>query len=234
MKIQSENKMETMPIRRLVVNISMPLMISLLVQSLYNIVDGMFVAQISEDALTATSLAYPIQMLMVAVSVGTGVGANSLLSRKIGAKDFDAVVSISTTGFLLGIISSAVFLLFGVFLAPWFLSLYTDDAVMASMSVTYLRICACLSLGIFAAAIVERMLQSTGKTALSMAAQVTGCAVNIVLDPIMIFGLLGCPAMGVTGAAIATVIGQWVAAIAALVLNHLFKNVCMQKALTVP
>lgn len=224
MKRQTGNKMETMPIRRLVVNISMPLMISLLVQSLYNIVDGMFVAQISEDALTATSLAYPIQMLMVAVSVGTGVGTNSLLSRKIGAKDFDAVGSISTTGLLLGIISSAVFVLFGIFMAPWFLSLYTEDAAMVSMSVTYLRICVCFSLGIFAAAIVERMLQSTGKTALSMAAQVTGCVVNIVLDPIMIFGWLGCPAMGVTGAAIATVIGQWVAAIAALVLNHFFNQ----------
>lgn len=224
MKNNSKNKMETMPVKKLVVNISVPLMISLLVQSLYNIVDSIFVAQISEEALTATSLAYPIQMLMVAVSVGTGVGINSLISRRIGAKDFDAVGSISTTGFLLGVVSSLVFILFGTFLAPWFFSLYTSDPALAQMCVVYLRICTWFSLGIFIAAIVERMLQSTGKTSLSMAAQVSGCVVNIVLDPIMIFGYFGCPAMGVAGAAIATVIGQWVAAIAAIVLNLLFNR----------
>lgn len=224
MKNNSKNKMETMPIKKLVVNISVPLMISLLVQSLYNIVDSIFVARISEEALTATSLAYPIQMLMVAVSVGTGVGINSLISRKIGAKDYDAVGSISSTGFLLGAASSVIFILFGTFLAPWFFSLYTDDPELARMCVVYLRICTWFSLGIFIAAIVERMLQSTGKTALSMTAQITGCVVNIILDPIMIFGYLGCPAMGIAGAAIATVIGQWVAAIAAIVLNLLYNK----------
>lgn len=219
MKNNTTNKMETMPIKRLVVNISVPLMISLLVQSLYNIVDSIFVAQISEDALTATSLAYPIQMLMVAVSVGTGVGINSLISRKIGAKDYDAVGSISTTGLLLGGLSSVVFILFGSFFAPWFFSLYTNDPELEEMGIVYLRICTWFSLGIFVAAIVERMLQSTGKTALSMAAQVSGCVVNIVLDPIMILGYFGCPAMGVTGAAVATVIGQWTAAVVAIILN---------------
>lgn len=224
MKTNSKNKMETMSVKKLVVNISVPLMISLLVQSLYNIVDSIFVAQISEEALTATSLAYPIQMLMVAVSVGTGVGINSLISRKIGAKDFDAVGSISTTGFLLGVISSFIFILFGTFMVPWFFSLYTSDPELTEMCVVYLRICTWFSLGIFIAAIVERMLQSTGKTSLSMAAQISGCVVNIVLDPIMIFGYFGCPAMGIKGAAIATVIGQWVAAIAAIVLNLLFNK----------
>lgn len=213
------NKMETMPVKRLVVNISVPLMISLLVQSLYNIVDGIFVAKISEDALTATSLAYPVQMLMVAVSVGTGVGINSLISRKAGAGDYDAVGNISTTGLLLGILSSLVFVLFGTFLAPGFLRIYTEEPKLLEMGTLYLRICTWFSLGIFIAAIVERMLQSTGNTALSMAAQVSGCIVNIVLDPIMIFGYLGCPAMGIAGAAIATVTGQWVAAVTALILN---------------
>ncbi len=131
MKNNTTNKMETMPIKRLVVNISVPLLISLLVQSLYNIVDSIFVAQISEEALTATSLGYPIQMLVVAVSVGTGVGINSLISPKIGAKDYDAVRGISTTGLLLGSLSSVVFILFGSFLAPWFFSLYTNDLVLS-------------------------------------------------------------------------------------------------------
>lgn len=223
MKNNSPNKMETMPVKKLVINVSVPLMISLLVQSLYNIVDSIFVARISEEALTATSLAYPVQMLMIAVSVGTGVGINSLISRKIGAKDYEAVGNISTTGFLLGAASSLVFVLFGTFLAPWFFSLYTQDAALLEPSIVYLRICTWFSLGIFIAAIVERMLQSTGKTSLSMAAQISGCVVNIILDPIMIFGYFGCPAMGVAGAAIATVIGQWVAAIVAILLN-LFCN----------
>lgn len=222
--MKPQNKMETMPVKKLVVNVSVPLMISLLVQSLYNIVDSIFVAQISEQALTATSLAFPIQMLMVAVSVGTGVGINSLISRRIGAKDYEAVGRISTTGVLLGVLSSAVFVLFGLFLAPWFFRLYTDDPALMEMGVTYLWICACFSLGIFVAAIVERMLQSTGKTALSMAAQISGCIVNIILDPIMIFGYFGCPAMGIAGAGAATVIGQWAAAIAALVLNALYNH----------
>lgn len=130
MKNNSPNKMETMPVKKLVINVSVPLMISLLVQSLYNIVDSIFVARISEEALTATSLAYPVQMLMIAVSVGTGVGINSLISRKIGAKDYEAVGNISTTGFLLGAASSLVFVLFGTFLAPWFFSLYTQDAAL--------------------------------------------------------------------------------------------------------
>lgn len=223
MKNNTQNKMDSMPVKKLVVNISIPLMISLLVQSLYNIVDSIFVARISEAALTATSLAYPIQMLMVAVSVGTGVGINSSLSRRIGAKDYEAVGNISTTGLLLGLLSSAVFVCFGTFLAPRFFAFYTEDPALAQMGITYLRICTWFSLGIFVAAIVERMLQSTGKTMLSMAAQISGCVVNIVLDPIMIFGYFGCPAMGIAGAAIATVIGQWAAAIAAILLN-LFYN----------
>lgn len=214
-----KNKMETMPVKKLVLNVSVPLMISLLVQSLYNIVDGIYVAKISEKALTATSLAYPVQMLMIAVSVGTGVGINSLLSRRIGAKDYDAVKRIATTGLLLGFFSFLLFFLFGIFGARRFMEYYTNDSEVLEMSVIYLQVCTWFGLGMFLAAIVERMLQSTGKAGLSMAAQIGGCIVNLILDPILIFGYFGFPAMGVAGAAVATVVGQWAAAVVALSLN---------------
>lgn len=213
-----ENKMESMKVSRLVMNVSLPLMISLLVQSLYNIVDGIYVARISEKALTATSLAYPVQLLMVAVSVGTGVGINSYISRKIGAGEFEEVDQAATTGIILSVLSSVVFIIIGFLFTKSFFQIYTADQELIGSGTQYLQICTTFSMGIFVAAMGERILQSTGNTLYSMAAQVTGAVVNVALDPILIFGMLGFPEMGVKGAAVATVTGQWAAAVLALIL----------------
>lgn len=212
-------KMETWPMLPLVMNISLPLMISLLVQSMYNLVDSFFVAQISENALSATSLASPIQILMVAVSVGTGVGVNSLLSRTLGANKKEDIPLIATSGLLLAVLSSVVFMIFGIFFSGPFLRLFTKDNTLLALSHSYLSICTIFCQGIFIATTAERLLQATGNTTFSMCAQVAGALANCVLDPILIFGYFGFPAMGVQGAAIATVIGQWLAAAIGLVLN---------------
>lgn len=217
--MEKQNKMGTMPMNQLVFSVSFPLMISMLVQSLYNIVDGIFVAKISEDALTATSLAYPVQMLMIAVSVGTGVGINSLLSRTLGKGDYEKVSKVAMNGLFAAVCGSFIFVVPGFFAAPVFLSAYTDNAEILKDGTSYLRICMIFSTGIFIAATGERCLQATGRTWLSMFAQSVGAVCNIILDPIMIFGLFGLPAMGVTGAAVATVAGQWAAAVVSLWLN---------------
>lgn len=217
--MKSENKMLAMAPGRLVWNVSFPLMISLLVQSLYNIVDGIFVSRISLEALSATSIAYPIQMLMIALSVGTGVGLNAFLSKTLGAGKSKEAARISGNGILIALAEWAVFLIFGLFFCPMFVSLYALDSQTAQMAIAYLQICTCVSVGVFTAVIGERCLQATGKTWLSMASQSVGCVVNLVLDPIMIFGMIGFPVLGVRGAAIATVIGQCVSALTALLLN---------------
>ncbi len=216
----NQNKLAVMPIPKLVANISLPLMISLLVQSMYNIVDGMFVARISETALTATSLAFPIQLLMIAVAVGTGVGINSLLSRTLGQREMGKVNQIAENGIFLAVCSSVVTVLLGLVGTRAFLRVFTQDEELLEMGTQYLRICMVVSIGIFLATTGERLLQATGNTFLSMVAQVSGALTNIILDPILIFGLLGMPALGITGAAIATVVGQCVAAAVALYLNH--------------
>lgn len=218
--MSQENKMGTMPIPKLVINMSLPMMFSLLVQSLYNIVDGIFVAKLSEEALTATSLAYPVQILMIAVSVGTSVGVNAVLSRSVGAKQYDRAEQIATTGMVLSIISAAVFVLLGIFGRDTFISFFTKDPVLGQLCGQYLGICMIWCMGIFIATMAQRVLQAVGNTFDSMLSLVAGAITNVVLDPIMIFGLLGCPAMGIRGAAIATVIGQWVNAAVALTLNH--------------
>lgn len=218
-----QNKMAVMPMGRLVFTMSLPLMVSLLVQSLYNIVDGIFVARLSEDALTATSLAYPVQILMVAVAVGTGVGVNALISRSIGAKQFEKANEAATTGLILSLCCTAAFMALGLLCTPFFVGLFTTDPATAALSESYLRICMTFCLGVFVETLAQRLLQSTGNTFLSMVSLVVGAGTNIVLDPIMIFGLLGFPAMGIRGAAIATVTGQWLGAAVALALNH-FKN----------
>ncbi|MCC8027940.1 MAG: MATE family efflux transporter [Clostridium sp.] len=215
-----ENKMGNAPIGGLIFRLSVPLMVSMLVQSLYNIVDGIFVSRISEDALTATSLAYPAQMLMLAVAVGTGVGVNSLLSRKLGQKDFEAANQAATEGLVLALISSLVFMIGGTALCGSFIRAFTDNRRIADLGIRYLRICLVLCPGIFLATTGERLLQATGNTFWSMIAQLAGAVTNIILDPIIIFGWFGVPEMGIQGAAVATVIGQWVAAAAALGLNH--------------
>ena len=208
-----------MPMKKLILSISLPLMISLLVQSLYNIVDSIFVARLSEDALSAVSLSAPIQTLMVAVSVGTGVGVNSLLSRTLGKGDREESSDIADNGLFLAAASYGLFLLFGLFGAGAFIRHFAKDGAIAGMGIAYLRIVTCFSLGIFLATTAERLLQATGNTLLSMIAQVTGAVMNCILDPILIFGLFGMPAMGIRGAAIATVAGQFLAAGLALILN---------------
>lgn len=237
MNNEKQNKMAVMPMRQLVLTMSLPLMISLLVQSLYNIVDGIFVARISEEALTATSLAYPVQVLMVAVSVGTGVGVNALISRQIGARQKEDANQTATTGLVLALICTAVFMCLGIFFTGRFVVLFTDDPITGGLCESYLRICMIFCLGVFVETLAQRLLQAVGLTFLSMISLVVGALINIILDPVMIFGLLGCPAMGIQGAAIATVIGQWGGAVIALVLNHcknaeihfVWKGFCLKK-----
>lgn len=214
-----QNKLGVMPIPRLVASVSIPLMVSMLVQSLYNIVDGIFVSRISEDALTATSLAYPAQMLMLAVSVGTGVGVNAILSRRLGQRDQKAANDTATTGLVLATLSSLVFMLLGVVATRPFIALFTKDADILKLGCQYLRICLIGCMGIFYGTTGERLLQATGNTFLSMVAQTFGAVINIVLDPILIFGFFGLPSMGIQGAALATIIGQFGAGILALWLN---------------
>ena len=222
-KTAKGNKMGSMPIPTLLLNMSIPLMFSLLIQSLYNIVDSIFVARISESALTATSLAYPVQVLMVAGAVGTGVGVSALLSRLVGSGQLEQAWEGATTGLILSFGTSLIFVFLGIVAVEPFVGLFTKDAETASMCVIYLRICMIFCSGTFLETLAQRLLQAVGNTFLSMISLVLGAGTNIVLDPILIFGLLGFPAMGIRGAAIATVIVQWVGAAVALLLNK-FKN----------
>ena len=214
-----ENKMGVMPVGKLLMSMSLPIMISMLIQALYNIVDSMFVARISEDALTAVSLAFPIQNLMIAVATGTGVGMNSLLSKALGAKDFDRANRAATNGLFVLVLSCVPFMLFGGLLTDWFMRTQTDIESIILHGDSYLRVVCLVSVGAFGAIAVERLLQATGKTVYSMITQAVGAVVNIALDPVLIFGLCGLPAMGVTGAAVATVISQCVSFVLGIVFN---------------
>lgn len=207
-----ENKMGVMPIRKLLINMSVPIMISMLIQALYNVVDSIFVARINEDALTAVSLAFPIQNLMIAVAVGTGVGINALLSRSLGSKNFKEANSVAENGVLLAFFSYSIFLLFGLLFSETYFTSQTNDPQIIKYGSTYLKIISIASIGLFIQITFERLLQSTGKTFYTMITQGTGAIINIILDPIFIFGLFGLPKMGVAGAAVATIIGQIVAA----------------------
>ena len=214
-----ENKMGAMPVNRLLISMSLPMMISMLVQALYNIIDSIFVSRINENALTAVSLAFPLQSLMIAFGVGTGVGINALLSRALGEKDSEKVNKAAVNGIFLDGVNFVIFLLIGLFATtPFYLS-QTGDAEIFSYGKQYLSIVCCCSLGMFTQFVFERLLQSTGKTFYTMLTQGMRALINIILDPIFIFGYFGLPAMGVAGAAIATVIGQTVAGIAAVAVN---------------
>ncbi len=213
------NKLATTPMGKLVFSMSWPMMVSLLVQSLYNIIDSIFVARISEDALTATSLAFPVQMLMIAVSVGTSVGINAVLSQSIGAGKKEETGKIATTGVALSLIGTLLFTIPGLLACSSLVRLFTDDATLSVLCRQYLSICMIFCMGTFVGTMYQRFLQATGDTFSSMITLVAGALTNIVLDPILIFGLFGFPAMGITGAAIATVIGQWLTAILAVWLN---------------
>lgn len=203
----------------LVWSMSLPMMISLLIQSLYNIVDSIFVARLSEEALTAASLAYPVQMLMIAAGVGTAVGVNAILSRTLGMKNFEEASRIAQTGLALSAAVSLVFTAAGLAFAGDLAALFAGDARIAFQCASYLRICMIFCLGNMVCMVFQRLLQASGRAFLSMVILVSGALTNLVLDPVMIFGLLGRPAMGIRGAAWATVIGQWVSMLAGLVLN---------------
>ena len=221
--MNSRNKLAEMPIRPLLYTMAVPLMLSLLVQSLYNIVDSIFVARLSETALTAASLVYSIQFLMIAVGVGTAVGLNALLSRKIGEHKTEEACQAATTGLLLMILTSLIFSMVGIFLSDAIAAKIAADSELQTLCKQYLSINLVYCWGIFLQTYGQRLLQAVGDTVLSMLSLIIGAVLNIILDPIMIFGLLGCPAMGIRGAAIATVIGQMVGAIAALLFNR-FRN----------
>jgi putative MATE family efflux protein len=211
--------MGVMPVGRLLIAMSLPMVISMLVLALYNIVDSMFVAMLSENALTAVSLAFPAQMLMVSVGTGTAVGIGSQLSRNLGAKNFDSANSTARNGIFLALLSFLAFAAAGVLITRPYFEYQTNVAEISENGVIYLRICYLCSFGLLFQVTFEKLLQSTGKTLLSMISQLAGAVANLALDPIMIFGLFGFPRMGVAGAAVATVSGQTLAALIALYLN---------------
>lgn len=214
-----ENKMGTMPVGKLLVSMSLPMMISMVVQALYNIVDSIFVSRIHEDALTAVSMAFPLQSLCIALGAGMGVGVNALLSKSLGAKDQEMVNKSAMNGIFLTLVNYIVFLILGLTVVKPFYMIQTDSASIVEYGYEYLSVICCFSFGMFFQFIFERLLQSTGRTFQSMITQTTGAVINIILDPIFIFGLCGVKAYGVRGAAIATVIGQIAAAVLALILN---------------
>ena len=221
--MNSRSKLAEMPIRPLMYTMAVPLMLSLLVQSLYNIVDSIFVARLSEAALTAASLVYSVQFLMIAVGVGTAVGLNALLSRKVGEHKTEEACRAATTGLFLIILTALIFSMVGIFLSDTIAAKMATNPELQNLCRQYLSINLVYCWGIFLQTYGQRLLQAIGDTVLSMISLIIGAVLNIILDPIMIFGLLGCPAMGIRGAAIATVIGQMVGAIAALLFNR-FRN----------
>lgn len=209
-----------MPVNKLILTMSIPMMISMLIQALYNIIDSMFVAQISENALTAVSLAFPAQNLMIAVATGTGVGINATLSRSLGERNFKRANKIAEHALFLAVCSFLFFAIFGSLFSRTYFLLQTDIPEIVEYGTTYLRICTVLSFGLFIEIAFERLLQSTGKTVYSMITQTTGAVLNIIFDPILIFGLFGFPKMGIAGAALATVFGQIVAMCMGYYLNQ--------------
>ena len=215
-----ENKMGTMEVRRLILTMSLPIMISMLVQALYNIVDSMFVARVSEAALAAVSLCYPIQMIMVAVACGTGIGINALLSRYLGEKKREKASQVAMHGLFCAICNWLVFAVIGLFFSEAFLRLFSDDVQIIMMGISYMQICTICSFGVFVQITYERIMQSTGNTIYNMVIQGVGALINIILDPIFIFGLGPVPALGTAGAAIATVIGQIVAMFLGIIITQ--------------
>ena len=223
-----ENKMGVMPVKRLIISMALPMMISMLVQALYNVVDSIFVARLGENALSAVTYAFPLQNLMIAVGSGTGVGMNALLSRSLGEKRFDKADRAANTGIFLTFCSYIAFLLFSLFLSHWAIAVQLGSSSNSAATEiirdghAYLSTVTGFSIGLFFQMTFERMLQSTGRTQLSMISQTTGAVINIIFDPIMIFGLFGCPRFGVAGAAYATVLGQSIAALLGLFMNLKF------------
>ena len=214
-----ENKMGTMPVNRLLISMSLPMIISMLVQAMYNVVDSVFVAQISENALTAVSLAFPLQNLMIAFAGGTAVGVNALLSRSLGEKNQDHVNHTATNSVFIFLMTALIFMVGGLTLSHLFFTVQTSNAEIVAAGTQYSMIVVGCSIGLFSQFLFERLLQATGRTIHTMITQGLGAIINIILDPIFIFGLFGMPKMGVAGAAIATVTGQLIACLLAIVLN---------------
>lgn len=214
-----ENKMGVMPVNKLLITMSLPMMISMLVQALYNIVDSIFVSRICENALTAVSLAFPLQTLMIGVSIGTCVGVNAILSKALGEKNQNRANQAAMNGLFLAVLSYVLFLILGLTVVKPFYTSITNDPEIVQYGIDYMTVVMTLSFGIFMQTMFERLLTSTGRTMLTMITQGTGAIINIILDPIFIFGLCGMPEMGVKGAAVATVIGQVCAAIFAFYFN---------------
>lgn len=217
---QKENKMGYMPISKLLISMSLPIMISMLVQALYNIVDSIFVAQLGEEALTAVSLAFPVQSIMISVAVGTAVGLNSLISRKLGQKRQEEANQAATHGLILAFLSYIIFALFGLFGSKIYFHAFSNNPTVIDMGVRYISICTIFSIGVFLQITSERIMQSAGITIYNMITQLVGAIVNIILDPILIFGLFGVAKCGIAGAAIATVMGQIIAMVLSLYFNY--------------
>ncbi len=214
-----ENKMGVMSINKLLITMSLPMIISMLVQALYNVVDSMFVSHISENALSAVSLAFPLQSFMIAVCTGTGVGINAVLSKSLGEKNYDEANSAANNGIFLAVLSYLLFLIIGLFFTRFFYQCQTDITEIIEGGYSYLVVCTTCSFGLFGQIVFERLMQSTGKTFYTMITQGLGAIINIILDPILIFGLFGFPKLGIAGAAIATVIGQIIAMLLAIYYN---------------
>lgn len=221
------NKMGTVPVKKLILSMGIPMIVSMVFQAVYNIVDSAFVSNMKSDgeaALNALTLAFPVQMLMIAFSIGTGVGANALLSKSLGQRENEKVNKTAGNSVFLGMIMFAAFVIFGIFGTEPYIKSQTSDPEIIQMAVSYLRICCIISIGSVFFAIYEKLLQSTGRSIFSTIAQIGGALTNIVLDPIMIYGLFGCPKLGVKGAAYATVIGQCVSFVMALIFHLKFNK----------
>ena len=220
----AENKMGTMPEGRLIITMSFPIMLSMLVQALYNIVDSAFVARISEDALTAVSLAFPVQLLMIAVATGAGVGVNALLSRRLGEKKQAEADAVAVNGIFLSVCFWLIFAVLGLLFGRQFIALFTDVPAVIEMGTSYVTVVTAASCGVFLLFVAERLMQATGNTVYHMVTQLIGAVLNCILDPIMIFGLFGFPALGTTGAALATVLSQIIAMSIGFFINVRFNH----------
>ena len=219
-----ENKMGVMPVGKLLMNMALPMVVSMLVQALYNVVDSIYVSQVSESAVTALSLAFPVQNMLIGFAVGIGVGVNSLLSKSLGQRDQEAANRAAGNGLTLTLLATVMFVLFGLFGAGPYFAMQSDVAETVEGGIAYTRICCVYSLGVFISVLGERLLQATGRTFYTMISQGVGAVVNILLDPIFIHGRFGIPAMGLAGAAVATVIGQWISAGMVAVFNLKFNE----------
>lgn len=222
--MSQENKMGVMPVNKLLISMSLPMIVSMLVQAMYNIVDSIFVAQISENALTAVSLAYPLQNLMIAFAAGTAVGVNALLSRSLGEKNQDHVNQTATNAIFIYIITTLIFVISGLTLSHFFFAVQTSNQEIIRFGTTYAKIVVGCSFGLFGQFLFERLLQATGRTLFTMVTQSIGAIINIILDPLFIFGYFGLPKMGVAGAALATVLGQIIAFLLAFIFNLQFNH----------